>query len=55
MLEELCEELTDTYDTKLLDNQSEIIQKLFLDISLDNRNNTTNPGKKVLMNLICNH
>ena len=55
MIEELCEELTNTYDTNLIDNQSEIIQKLFLDISLKNRNNTTNIGKKVLMELICNH
>ena len=49
MLEELCEELIGTYDTNILDNQPEIIQKEFLDISLENRNNTTNPGKKVLM------
>ena len=55
MLEDVCKELIGIYDTNILDNQSEIIQKLFLDISLDNRNNTTNPGKKVLMNLICNH
>uniref|UniRef100_A0A6C0H420 Uncharacterized protein n=1 Tax=viral metagenome TaxID=1070528 RepID=A0A6C0H420_9ZZZZ len=55
MLEELCEEITSTYDTNILDNQSKIVQKQFLDISLKNRNNTTNPGKKVLMNLICNH
>ena len=55
MIEELCEELTNTYDTNILDNQSTIIQKLFLDISHKNRNNTTNPGKKVLMELICNH
>ena len=55
MLEEFCKELTNTYDTNILDNQSEVTQKQFLDISLKNRNNTVNPGKKVLMELICNH
>jgi hypothetical protein len=55
MLEELFEELTNTYDTNLLDNQSEIIQKEFFDVSLKNRKDKTNPGKKVLMELICNH
>ena len=55
MIEELCKELTNTYDTNLLDNANQIIQKLFLDTSLKNKDNKTNPGKKVLMNLICNH
>ena len=55
MLEELCKELRNTYDTNILDSQSENVQKEFLDVSLKNRNNTTNPGKKVLMELICNH
>jgi hypothetical protein len=55
MFEEVCEEITNTYDTNILDNQSEIVQKHFLDISLKNMNNKINPGKKVLMKLICNH
>ena len=55
MLEDLCKELIGTYDTNILDNESELVQKEFLDVSRKNRNNTTNPGKKVLMKLICNH
>jgi hypothetical protein len=55
MIREFCKELTNTYDTNILDNQSEVVQKQFLDMSLKNRNNTSNHGKKVLMNLICNH
>jgi len=55
MLEEFCKEITNTYDTNILDNQSDLLQKQILDISLKNRNNTINPGKKVLMELICNH
>jgi hypothetical protein len=55
MFEEVCEDITNTYDTNILDNQSEIVQKHFLDISLKNMNNKINPGKKVLMKLICNH
>ena len=50
-----CNELINTYDTNILDNQPEIVQKEFLNISFKNRNNITNPGKKVLMELICNH
>jgi len=55
MIEELCKEITNNYDTNILDIQPEIVQKEFLDVSLKNRNNTTNPGRKVLMELICNH
>jgi len=55
MIEELCKKLIDTYDTNILDIQPKILQTQFLDVSLENRNNKTNPGKKVLMELICNH
>ena len=62
MLEELIEELISTYDTNILDNQPDIVQKEFLTISLENNLNgkaraadeivTSN---QVLMQLICNH
>ena len=55
MLEEFCKELTNTYDTNIIDNQSDIVKEQILDLSLKNRNNTINIGKKVLMELICNH
>lgn len=55
MIETLCKQLTNTYDTNILDNQPDHIQDEFLNVSLQNRNNITNPGKKVLMELICNH
>jgi len=51
----LCKEIRNTYDTNILDNQPDDIQHEFLNVSLQNKNNTTNPGRKVLMNLICNH
>ena len=51
-MEKLCEHLKSTYDTKILDNESAIVQQEFLNVSLKNRNN---PGRKVLMQLICNH
>jgi hypothetical protein len=46
------EELTSTYDTNLFDNQSELLQKKFLDYSIMNKENK---GNKILMELICNH
>ena len=52
MIEKLCEHLKSTYDTNILDNESDIVQQEFLNVSLKNR---TNPGRKVLMELICNH
>ena len=55
MIDYLCKELIGTYDTNILDNESQIVQRQFLDVSRDNRNNTTNFGKKVLMKLIYNH
>jgi hypothetical protein len=41
MLEELCKELTGTYATNILDNETQIVQEQFLDVSLNNRNNLT--------------
>ena len=52
MIENLCKELKATYDTNILDNESDIVKKEFLNVSLKNRNNK---GNKVLMQLICNH
>ena len=54
-MENLCKELRYTYDTNILDNEDEIVQDEFLKVSRENRDNTTNPGRKVLMQLICNH
>ena len=51
MIEKLCKHLKTTYDTNILDNESDVVQKEFLNVSLENRNN----GRKVLMKLICNH
>ena len=51
MIEELCKDLKTTYDTNILDNESDDVQQEFLNVSLQNRNN----GRKVLMKLICNH
>ena len=39
MLEELIEELINTYDTNILDNQPDIVHKEFLNISLNNNIN----------------
>ena len=55
MIEKLCKDLKTSYNTNILDNESQIVQNEFLKISRQNRNNTTNPGRKVLMELICNH
>ena len=52
MIEKLCEHLKTSYDTNILDNESDIVQQEFLNVSLKNR---TNSGRKVLMELICNH
>ena len=51
MIEKLCKDLKTTYDTNILDNESDVVQKEFRDVSLENTNN----GRKVLMKLICNH
>ena len=62
MLEKLIEELINTYDTNILDNQPDIVQKEFLNISL--KNNLKGQARavdeiatsnQVLMQLICNH
>jgi hypothetical protein len=62
MIEKLIEELTNTYDTNILDNQPDIVQKEFLTISL--KNNIKGKARaadeivtsnQVLMQLICNH
>jgi hypothetical protein len=55
MIEQLCKDLKTTYDTNILDNESDVVQKEFRDVSLENTNITTNNGRKVLMKLICNH
>ena len=55
MSDYLLKQLENTYDTNILDNQPENVQIEFLDISIKDRNKPTIPGKKVLMNLICNH
>ena len=62
MLEELIEELINTYDTNILDNQPDIVQKEFLNISLKNNLNgqaravdEIATSNQVLMQLICNH
>ena len=52
MLEKLCENLLTSYNTNILDNESQIVKNEFLKVSLKNRNKT---GRKVLMELICNH
>jgi len=53
MMEKLCKELTSTYDTNILDNEDKTVQDKFLNVSRKNRKNKG--GKKVLMQLICNH
>ena len=53
MMEKLCKELTSTYDTNILDNEDKTVQDEFLNVSRKNRKNKG--GKKVLMQLICNH
>ena len=55
MTEKLCKDLKATYDTNILDNESDLVQQEFRDVSLENRNTTTNSVRKVLMKLICNH
>ena len=62
MLEKLIEELINTYDTNILDNQPDIVQKEFLNISLKNNLNgqaravdEIATSNQVLMQLICNH
>ena len=52
-MEQLCKDLTTTYDTNILDNESGIVQQEFLKVSRKNRNNKG--GKQVLRQLICNH
>ena len=52
-MEQLCKDLITTYDTNILDNESDIVQQEFLKVSRKNRNNKG--GKQVLMELICNH
>ena len=49
----VCDKLTTTYNTNILDSASDIIKEQFLITSLTHRDG--NKGKKVLMNLICNH
>jgi hypothetical protein len=49
----ICDKLTTTYNTNILDSASDIIKEKFLLTSLTHRNG--NEGKKALMNLICNH
>ena len=49
----VCDILTKTYNTNVLDSESTIIKDEFLSASLQNHKG--NKGKKVLMNLICNH
>jgi hypothetical protein len=49
----ICDKLTTTYNTNILDSASDIIKDKFLLTSLTHRDG--NEGKKALMNLICNH
>ena len=53
MIEKLCKDLTSSYDTNILDIEPDIVQQEFRTVSCKNRNNKA--GKKVLMELICNH
>ena len=53
-MERLCKELTDTYNTNVIDKQgSKIIAQEFMKLATQYRN--TGQGKNVLMNLIYNH
>ena len=52
MNQNLCKDLKATYDTNILDIESDDIQKEFLNVSLENKETK---GRKVLMKLICNH
>jgi len=54
MTEKFCENLISTYDTNILDYEDKTVQDEFLNVSRKNRNRK-NKGKKVLMELICNH
>ena len=49
----ICDKLTTTYNTNILDLASDDIKDKFLLTSLTHRDG--NEGKKALMNLICNH
>ena len=49
----ICDILTTTYNTNILDSTSDIIKEQFLIASRAHRHG--NEGRKVLMNLICNH
>jgi hypothetical protein len=49
----ICDKLTKTYNTNILDLASDDIKDQFLITSVTHRDG--NEGKKVLMNLICNH
>lgn len=49
----ICDRLTTTYNTNILDLASDDIKDQFLITSVTHRDR--NDGKKVLMNLICNH
>jgi hypothetical protein len=49
MLEKLIEELINTYDTNILDNQPYIVQKEFLTISLENNlNGKSRPADQIV-------
>lgn len=49
----ICENLVNTYNTNILDSEDKKIKEEFLKLSLKYRKG--NKGKKVLMELICNH
>lgn len=49
----ICDKLTRTYNTNILDSASDIIKEQFLIAS--RTHHAGNKGKKALMNLICNH
>ena len=52
-MEKLCKELTDTYNTNVIDNQGKkLIAQEFMKLATQYRN--TGHGKNVLMNLIYN-
>jgi hypothetical protein len=49
----ICENRVNTYNTNILDSEDKKIKEEFLKLSLKYRKG--NKGKKVLMELICNH
>ena len=49
----ICENLVNTYNTNILDSEDKKIKEAFLKLSIKHHNG--NKGKKVLMELICNH